>query len=149
MKSSAAVLAPLLMVPAIAIGGAAPSHISCRSTDPKSEMIVLEGVWGPEFNLTLSVGSSKLVMTYADSEAHAIEAVKDGAFSLFIARKDKRPLLLYAMPKTVKAKTGVNFSHAEFTGVLQQAPKPGFSGPISADAFIWDIRMSCVYDWKL
>jgi hypothetical protein len=149
MKSRVAVLVSSLVIPAIAMGGAAPSHISCKSTDPKKEQVILEGVWGPEFNLTLGVGPSKLSMTDKDSEAHAMEAVKDSVLSLVIARTDKRPLLLYALPKTVKAKTGVNFAHAEFVGILQQAPKPGFVGPISAHAFIWDVRMSCVYDWKL
>jgi len=149
MKNRANILASLLLLPTIAFGGAAPSHISCKSTDPKKETVALEGVWGPEFNMTLSLGTSKLSITEKDSEALVVEAVKDGVFSMAIARKDKRPLLLYALPKTNKAKTGPNFAHAEFEGVLQQAPKPGFNGPISAHAFLWDIRMSCIYDWKL
>ncbi len=149
MKSRIAVLLSLLSVPGLAFGGAAPSHISCKSMDPKQETVTLEGVWGPEYNLTLSLGKSKLTMNWENSEPIVAEAVKDGVFSMAISRKDKRPLLLYALPKTNKAKTGPNFAHAEFEGVLKQAPKPGFEGPISAHAFLWDIRMTCVYDWSL
>lgn len=149
MKNSARVLVSLLLMPTIVMGGAAPSHISCKSTDPKKDTVTLEGVWGPEFNMTLSLGTSKLSINEKNSEALVVEVVKDGVFSMAIARTDKRPLLLYALPKTIKAKTGPNFAYAEFEGVLQQAPKPGFEGPISAHAFLWDIRMTCVYDWRL
>lgn len=149
MKNIFAKYLLLLIYPPLAFGGAAPSKISCQSVDQEIKGIVLEGVWGAEYKITLDDGESQELFDYKNSMPLVVEAVEDGVFYMALARKDRRDLMLYALPKTISQKTELTKRHAKFEAVLKKAPKPGFDGPVSARAFVSNIRMLCVYDWSL
>lgn len=140
-------------VPVTFAAGSGPGHVSCKSISKKYRNITLKGlIPDTEFtlDLVLSDGKSNISMTEDEQDKiYVVEAFENNVFTITVARKDGRNLLLYAIPKTIIAKKGPHATHARFTAVLKDAPKPGTSGPFSYDSIIREVKMVCTYDYEI
>lgn len=134
--------------------GSGPAHISCKSISKKGGTITLKGFIPAtefDFDLVLSDGTSNISMTEdAEDKIYVVEAFENKVFTITVVRKDRRDLILYAIPRTIIAKKGPHNTHARFNAVLMEAPKPGYSGPSYIyDSMIREVKMVCTYDYEI
>jgi hypothetical protein len=79
-----------------------------------------------------------------------VEGFENKVFTITVARKDGRNLILYAIPRAIIYKTRWHTTHARFNAVLMEAPKPGYSGPSYIyDSMIREVKMVCTYDYEI
>ena len=78
---------------------------------------------------------------------NVITAFDKGVFTIAVSLKDTRNLLLYAIPKTVKAHGGSRREvKARFEAILLEAPKPGYKGPVNYDSIVEDVPLTCSFE---
>lgn len=137
----------------VTFAGSNAARISCKSISKNGRAITLKGVIPATefaFDLVLSDGRSNISMTEdAQDNIYVIEAFEHNVFTITVARKDRRHLLLYAIPKTIIAKKGPHVIHAKFNAILMEAPKPGYSDPNLYDSFFHEVKMVCTYDYEI
>lgn len=138
----------------VTFAGSGPARISCKSISKKGRTITLKGfIPATEFgfDLVLSDGTSNISMTEdAEDKIYVVEGFENKVFTITVARKDGRNLILYAIPRTIIYKTRWHTTHARFNAVLMEAPKPGYSGPSYIyDSMIREVKMVCTYDYEI
>ena len=118
----------------VTFAGSGPARISCKSISKKGRTITLKGFIPAtefQFDLVLSDGLLNISMTEdAQDKIYVVEAFENKVFTITVARKDRRDLLLYAIPKTIIAKKRWHTTHARFNAVLMVAPRPELLWPI-------------------
>jgi len=133
----------------VVLGGAANADFECKA---KSGDITLTGdIPGDfaEFNLVLRDGKAEEKFSDQKEKIYVIEDFSRGVFSFVVDRKEETPVQIYAIPDTIKAKQIPNGMNATFDAVLQLAPIPGYSGPISYNATLHDVEMGCKYHYSI
>jgi hypothetical protein len=129
--------------------GASNATLSCQATNAGGSGITLEGeIPGDfaEFNLTLSNRNGTLKYSDADGTATTVIAFSTGVFTLALQLNDGTELVLYAIPKTVKAKGGdARLVEASFDALLLRAPRPGFDPKATLDAYVRNVPMRCQF----
>jgi hypothetical protein len=139
----------LASFPAQLHAGASNAELSCEATNTGGSGITLKGdIPGDysEFNLTLANRNGKRFWSDADGSAHSVIAFSKGVFTLTLQLNDGTDLVLYAIPKTVKAKGGdLRLVDANFDALLLRAPRPGRKPGSTDDAYVRNVPMRCTF----
>jgi hypothetical protein len=94
--------------------------------------------------LKLEVGGNSIVMSYPDDKIEVVTELSKGVFTLAVAHSDGRALRLYAVPSSVKVKGGSrSLFDATFDALMLEAPRPGYSGPLTAASVLKDVKLTC------
>ena len=129
--------------------GASNAALSCQATNAGGSGITLEGeIPGDfaEFNLTLVNRNGALKYSDADGTATTVIAFSQGVFTLALQLNDGAELVLYAIPKTVKAKGGdARLVEANFDALLMRAPRPAYDPKSTLDAYVRNVPMRCQF----
>jgi hypothetical protein len=132
-----------------AAAGSAPARLACRSQ--RAPIVTLAG-WIPADEIVLDMKltrgpSARLLQFEQGDTPYVIEDFRNQVFSMVVAFKDGSRLTLYAIPASVKAAIGGKGTRASFQAILT-TPKPEHVGYVMAKDMIWDLPMSCTYDYK-
>ena len=129
--------------------GASNATLNCKATNTGGSGITLDGeIPGDfaEFNLTLANRNGALKYSDADGTATTVTAFSQGVFTLKLQLNDGAELVLYAIPKTVKAKGGdARLVDASFDALLMRAPRPGYDPKSTLDAYVRNVPMRCQF----
>jgi len=150
-KNSIILAVCIVVFPSVTLAGAAAAKLTCKSIDTKKPSASIEGHipdMYPELDLEYKWGKSKTIFSYPDSKAFITEAFKDGVFTMNVFSKTDT-FEMYALPRTIKIKTGMASKYVQFNAMVKRATKPEYSGPPGVRAQIFDYKMTCVYDWHL
>ena len=127
--------------------GASNATLSCEATNTGGSGITLDGeIPGDfaEFNLTLANRNGTLKYSDADGTATTVTAFSQGVFTLKLQLNNGAELVLYVIPKTVKAKGGdARLVDASFDALLMRAPRPGYDPKSTLDAYVRNVPMRC------
>jgi hypothetical protein len=130
-----------------AAGATGPASLSCKSPGKKEGGLTLRGLipaTQPALQLTLAEGSGTLTFNAEHGDqAHVVEAWDDRVFTLTVTRKEGGELVLYAVPKSIRARRDPYAVHATFDAVLVRSPRPG------GGASVTNGRLVCLYDYEV
>lgn len=130
--------------------GASNALLNCQATQPKLSLVgEIPGDFA-EFSLALEVDEKIKKM---DDTTHGIQVIADfksGVFTLGVNQKDGHNLQFYAYPNTMKITENTDSAlSASFEGRIIQAPKPDYEGEITRDAFLFNVKMQCDYNYAI
>ncbi|MGV6809573.1 MAG: hypothetical protein ACWA5U_06825 [bacterium] len=149
MLASSLCLSTLLLVEN-SYAGASNALLNCQSTQPKLSLVgEIPGDFA-EFSLSLEADGKIKKM---DDTTHGIQVIADfesGVFTLGVSQKEGHNLQFYAYPNTMKMTENTDSAlSATFEGRIIQAPKPDYEGEITRDAFLFNVKMVCDYNYEI
>jgi hypothetical protein len=147
------VSAIFLLLPSRGSIGAANALLECKSVGQKRGELALSGdIPGDfaEFHLKLKSNTAELLMSDEKDRIYVIEDFNRQVFTIAVGREDDRNLQLYAIPGSIKARSGANrLLNARFDAILLEAPKPGYVGPVNYQSMLRGVKMSCTYKYSI
>ena len=139
----------IFLLPGIVLAGASNATIECNTKYGKSGITLSGSIPGDFAEFELRIKNANGVFDMADNNGtiNVITAFDHGVFTIAVTMKDTRNLLLYAIPKTVKAQGGNSREvKARFDAILLEAPKPGYKGPVNYDSVVRDVPLNCSFE---
>lgn len=132
------------LLPGIVLAGASDATLECNTKSGKGGITLSGSIPGDfdEFELRLKSANGVFDMDDNNGTINVITAFDKGVFTIAVSLKeDTRNLLLYAIPKTVKAHGGSRrLVKARFEAILLEAPKPGY------DSIVEDVPLTCSFE---
>jgi hypothetical protein len=136
-----------------AYAGSSNASLECVATNKDGSGVKLSGtIPGDEasFELKLSNKHGELFFSDENEKIVVIAAFKKGVFTMSVALKDSRELILYAIPASVSAQGGDSREvKASFDAILLQAPRPGYVGEVNYDSIIRNVPMRCSFEHSI
>jgi hypothetical protein len=126
--------------------------LDCSSNNAKGEVITLRGTIpgdSAEFYLVFKVGDKKIEIANRKTE-NDISVVNNWKHSVFalsvLSENGYSDIVMYAIPRSARVKKTEEGNRVGFAAIVEQAPIPGYDGPLTYSAFLHDIKMKCI--WK-
>jgi hypothetical protein len=124
-----------------------PASLSCKVAGSRAGGLTLRGLvpaTQATLELTLTDGTASLALNAErGDQGHVVEAFADKVFTLVVTRKEAGDLVLYGLPRSIKARREPFAVHAAFDAVLVSSPGPG------GGASITNAKLRCLYDYEV
>jgi hypothetical protein len=132
--------------------GSNSARLACKSSSQKAPLIEFKGTVPADhidINVRVSAGAKSHELNNENSDAYFIENLKRGVYTLIIIdRERKAQTELYAIPATVKAKPVQADKDYTFEAIMTTL-RPGSQEGNTYDAYLRNVRLSCVYHYEV